>query len=424
MRVAKSGELILIRGHEMARETQPDPAGPTGQPPPPPASPPTAVPSQAAGEETDDSEGRAIDEGRGRVFPCPTCGGELVFDVREQCLKCPHCGSQRGIELPAEAAVIEQDLRASLARLKEEHGRRRGESPSVDEGENHVRCESCGGTVVFLGTLTSAECPYCGVPVQREHVHVGGWRLAVDGVLPFRIPREKAAANLAAWVKSRWFAPSEFLERGAQGRFNGVYLPFWTFDAETHTVYQGQRGDYYWETVGSGNDQRRVRRTSWSPAAGQFERSFDDVLISAGRGVAAGLLDALDPWPLPSCIPFTRQVLAGFLARTYDVELEDGFAQARTRIEQALESDVRSRIGGDEQSIDDLRTAYGGLSFKHLLLPVWLMVYRYQGRPYQVVVNAGTGEVTGERPYSAWKIAFAVLVAMAAVAAVMLLRSR
>ena len=259
------------------------------------------------------------------------------------------------------------------------------------------------------------ECPYCGDSVQLEHVHTGGWRIPVDGMLAFAVPREKAAVNLAEWVHSRWFAPNEFLNRGVSGKFNGVYLPFWTYDALTATAYTGQRGEYYWETVRTGNSEQRVRRTSWWPASGQFQRFFDDVLIAASGGIRRDLLDSLEPWPLKECRPFSQEVLAGFVSRTYDVDLEEGFKIARDVMDKAIAVEVRQRIGGDEQIVNSIRTQLGAITFKHLLLPVWMLAYRYRGQTYQVLVNACTGEVDGERPYSVWKITFAVVATAAAV---------
>ena len=75
----------------------------------------------------------------------------------------------------------------------------------------------------------------------------------------------------------------------------------------------------------------------------------------------------------------------------------------------AIESSVRSDIGGDEQRIDGLSTAYSEITFKHLLLPVYAGAYRYNSKLFQIVVNGRTGEIQGERPYSVWKIALLVV---------------
>jgi hypothetical protein len=176
----------------------------------------------------------------------------------------------------------------------------------------------------------------------------------------------------------------------------------------TLTRYAGQRGDYYYVTVGEGKDQHQERRTSWSLRSGEFQRFFDDVLVIASADQSESLIQSLEPWPLESCIPFTQQVLAGFFARTYDVPLENGFRMAQQRMEAILTGDVRQRIGGDEQNITSQRTSYGEITFKHLLLPVWLLAYRYKEKSYRVVINAVTGEVSGERPYSIAKILCAV----------------
>ena len=226
-------------------------------------------------------------------------------------------------------------------------------------------------------------------------------------MLPFLIVRERAADSFSKWIGSRWFAPNGFSKRAESGKFNGVYLPFWTFDAVTASRYRGQRGDHYYETVGSGDNRRQEQRTRWSSASGNFQRVFDDILVVATHALRRDLVDGLAPWPLQRCIPFRQEVLAGFLARTYDVELKDGFGEAQGYINGQIESETRSRIGGDEQVIDDIQTAYGAVTFKHLLLPVWLMAYRYRDRTYQILVNATTGELDGERPYSPWKIAAA-----------------
>jgi len=374
--------------------------------------PPTVPNSDSSSGSTQHAGGTADPE-KARRFPCEGCGADLTFSIGEQSLKCPYCGLVKSLEFDADAEVNEQDFGAMLERL----ATLRAADRTGEQGLSEVRCDSCGATVCFAGTLTSSECAYCGAPLQREDIHEAADRVPVDGVLPFHIDRATARSNLAAWVRSRWFAPNDFKARGVQGRFAGVYLPYWTFDSATATRYTGQRGEHYWVTVGTGKKKRRVRRTRWYPASGSFQRFFDDVLVVAGTGLPAERLVALEPWPLTKCVPFTQQVLAGFLARTYDVPLDEGFVHARSRIDEALEADVRERIGGDTQRIHSIDTRYNAVTYKHLLLPVWMLAYSYHEKSYQVVVNAGTGEVQGDRPYSWIKITLAVLAGLIVLAA-------
>jgi hypothetical protein len=299
-----------------------------------------------------------------------------------------------------------------------------GEQPAGTETTNEVRCDSCGANVVFVGTLTSSACPYCASPIQRDDVHRSKIRVPVDAVLPFLIDHDRAAGNLKDWVDSLWFAPGKFQRQGIKAVFNGVYLPYWTFDTLTFNVYSGQRGEHYYVTVGTGKNQRRERRTRWYPASGKFQRFFDDVLVPGTTELDTGIMQSLEPWPLHKCIPFTQEVLAGYFARTYDLELDGGFLDGKRRIDQALHQDVCSRIGGDEQSVDSINTRYDGLTYKHVLLPLWLLAYQFHEKTYQVYVNAATGEVQGERPYSWIKITFAALGGMAVVGGLIYLFSR
>jgi hypothetical protein len=249
--------------------------------------------------------------------------------------------------------------------------------------------------------------------VQLENAHKAEPnRIPVDGVLPFQIDKDHARRNLQHWVRSRWFAPTKFTNGDAEGKFNGVYLSYYTFDSMTQTAYSGQRGEYYYVTVGSGKERRTERRTRWYSASGNFQRFFDDVLVLANTGLRRDYMLALEPWPLLKVVPFDQQMLAGLMARTYDIELDDCFKEGRERIDSALLAEVRQRIGGDTQQVDSVKSRYEAITYKHLLLPVWLLAYKFHDRTFQVFINAATGEVQGERPYSAWKITFAVLLGL------------
>jgi hypothetical protein len=272
--------------------------------------------------------------------------------------------------------------------------------------------------VVFQGTLAGTACSYCGAPTLRDVATEARARLPIDGLLTFAVEADAAKRSLADWVRSRWFAPGDFKARGVSGDLEGAYLPFFTFDAMTSTEYRGERGEHYYVTVGSGKDERREQRTRWYPASGAFQRFFDDVLVSAVRRLPAPLLQKLEPWPLAGVRAYTPDALAGKAVHTYDVELAEAFPEARRQMEEELASDVRARIGGDAQRVHEVQTGFAGLTYKHLLLPVWLLAYRYRDKSYRVAINACTGEVNGERPWSAVKIALAAVAGAAAAAAI------
>jgi len=343
------------------------------------------------------------------LFPCDHCGAELRFDIGAQALDCAHCGFSKNLEIDPDAAIEERDYRDLIRGLAE----RRKTAPAAGDSTGEIDCSSCGAVVRFEDALTSTTCAFCGIPLQLERAHDPPHRVPVDGVLPFSIDKPQARQMLTKWIKSRWFAPSGLMAGVRRDRFNGVYTPYWTFDSLTLVAYTGLRGTHYWETRGSGKNRRRVRKTSWSPVSGRFQRLFDDVLALASTALPSKRAAQLEPWPLERCVPFNPELMVGLLARTYDIEPEVGFDAASLRIKQALEREVRQRIGGDQQQISSLEISHEAISCKHLLLPVWMMTYRFRKKAYQVLINGATGEVNGERPYSWIKIAASVLAGLA-----------
>lgn len=344
-----------------------------------------------------------------RTYPCSACGGQLEFDIAQQKLACPHCGNVQELQEVSDQPVVERDLRAAMDEMRTMAA---AGTQTVITGEKEVVCQNCGGHTTFTGTLTSTRCPYCATPIQRDDVHDAPARLAVDGVLPFAVDNKTAEANLQKWISSRWFAPNEFKQYSRTGSFASVYAAYFTYDAEATTWYRGQRGDNYTVTVGSGDNRRTETRIRWSRVSGQVYDTFDDLAVHANEGFDEGHIQALEPWPTQQVKPFSPEFVAGHLSRTYDRDVEACFATAQGRMEQAIESTIRRDIGGDHQRIESKQTSYGTLSFKHLLLPIWLLTVIYAGQPFQVLMNGVTGEVHGERPYSKVKIAFAIVAAV------------
>ncbi len=372
---------------------------------------PPAIPDDTTGQSPDAKPEQMKDQATGRVFPCQGCGADLTFHIGVQSLKCEHCGAVKEMEFDPDAAVAEQDYQAMLLELADK--RTSGSRSKQDLKE--IRCGSCGANVLFKGAMVVGQCAYCGVPLQVEDAYDAPDLIPVDGVLPFQIDREGAHTELADWVRSRWFAPNNFKKHGIEGCFNGVYLPYWTFDSLTFNKYAGQRGEHYWVTTGSGKNRRRTRKTRWYPVSGSFQLFLDDILVPAALDLPTKRLNALEPWPLDRCLPFKEEILAGFFARTYEVPLVTGFSQAKDIMGSIIEDEIRRRIGGDTQRITYVSTRDDAVTFKHLLLPIWMLAYRYKEKTYQVVINAGTGEVQGDRPYSWIKILLTGLAAAAAI---------
>lgn len=354
-------------------------------------------------------------------YPCQQCGAELRFAPGQTVLKCDHCGFEQKITPEANTAKDGPWARPK-AKAFEEHPLARGLADDLPEtASDEVRstkCPNCGAVVEFQGASHATECPFCASPVV---VDTGTHRrIKPQAVLPFALDEPAAHKALIGWLGSLWFAPNRLLEYTRAGRaMNGVYVPYWTFDADTDSRYRGARGEHYYETrtvtvnVNGRSEQRQeqVQKTRWYPASGRVSRDFDDVLAIASTSLPTRLGDGLEPWDLSQLQPYQPDYLAGFQAEGYTVALADGNQTAKGKMARVIEQDVRRDIGGDEQRIDSIDTDYSNETFKHILLPVWMAAYKYNGKSYRFLVNGQTGEVQGERPWSVWKITFAALAA-------------
>jgi hypothetical protein len=386
-----------------------DPPADHGAAAPPPLTGETAdAESASAAAAPPESRAMKHDTEATRTYPCEACGGELHFDIASQLLKCQHCGNTHEL-VEVEGNVEERDLREALALLRLRKST--GDTQSLAD-EKEIVCQNCGGHTTFAGSLTSDKCPYCATPIQRDDVHEAPERLPVDGLLPFTVDDDQATELIEKWIKSRWFAPSEFKTYNRTGSFSSVYMAYFTYDADTFSLYTGQRGDNYTVTVGSGDNKRTEVRTDWRHVRGSVRNSFDDIPIFANEGLDRGKVEKLEPWPTETSKPYSPEYVAGHLCRTYDQDVEQCLVPATHQMEQAIQQTVRRDIGGDQQRISSLNTNWQKMTYKHVLLPIWLLTVIYQQRPFQVYINGVTGEVHGARPYSKVKIAVAVLVAV------------
>ena len=285
-----------------------------------------------------------------------------------------------------------------------------------------LSCPNCAAQVEFDPNTHAAECPFCATPVVTDtgtHRHI-----KPRGLLPFELDESNARIALIEWLGSLWFAPNSLKKYAEAGRpLAGIYLPHYTYDAVGDADYHGQRGDAYYVTrtrtvMVDGKPQQQTyqeRKIRWSNVSGKVRHAFDDVLVQASDTMGAtkgGAEYGGRSWDLAALEPYRREYLAGFRAEAPGVSLEDGYNRAESIMEQMLIRDIKFDIGGDRQRVHDIQTQMGNLTFKHVLLPVWLAAYKYRGRTFRFVVNCRTCRVQGERPYSAVKITFAVVLGL------------
>tara|TARA_R110002049_G_scaffold10127_9_gene50625 strand:+ start:2684 stop:3721 length:1038 start_codon:yes stop_codon:yes gene_type:complete len=336
----------------------------------------------------------------------------MRFDPAAAQLVCDHCGNTDTIAGTGRHTqpIRELDFRAGLEAAL----------PDMEMEETRVTtCPNCAAQVEFAPGKHATECPFCATPVV---VDTGTNRhIKPRAVLPFALTEDTARDAMTDWLGALWFAPNGVQDYARKGRrMQGIYVPYWTYDADTKSSYRGEQGTVYYETRTVMRDgkreQQQVQKVRWRAASGRVKRFFDDVLVLASLSLPKTYTDGLQPWDLTALEPYAPEYLAGFRAEAYGVSLEDGYAQARAHMDRVIERDVKFDIGGDRQRVHDIQTQISDVTFKHILLPVWLAAYKYRGKTYRFVVNGQSGKVQGERPYSAIKITIAVVLGLIAAA--------
>ncbi len=277
--------------------------------------------------------------------------------------------------------------------------------------EKEITCQNCGGNTMFSGSLTAEKCPYCATPIQRDDVHDAPERLPVDGVLPFSIDDKQAKELIEKWIRSAGLHPASSRPTAAPERSQSVYTAYFTYDADTRRATRAVAAT----TTPSQSALARIDAPRHAPVgAGPAARSTTASTTSRSSpttGFERNRIAKLEPWPTETAKPYSAEYAAGHLRRTYDHDVEECLPEATSQMEAAITHTVRQDIGGDQQDINSMNISWLKMTYKHLLLPIWLLTVIYEQKPFQVYINGVTGEVHGARPYSKVKILTAVMLA-------------
>jgi predicted RNA-binding Zn-ribbon protein involved in translation (DUF1610 family) len=354
---------------------------------------------------------------------CPECGGDLQWSASKQALACPYCGTIAPWA-PGDAApgsIAELDLAQALARAD-------GDGRGYGATRHEVQCTSCKAISTFDADRVADRCAFCGSPAIVPYTALKD-AITPQSLLPFRVPETAVRESIRRWYGTRWFAPSRLKKAALTDTLRGIYLPYWTFDAHVHADWTAEAGHYYYTTeTYTQNGQtrtRQVRHVRWVPAAGSLDHFFDDDLVPGSEGAHAALLDGIEPFPTTTELQaYAPEFVRGWTVERYQVDLRRAAELNMEQMERSVRAMCASRVPGDTHRNLQVDASYRGRTFKHVLMPVWLVNYMYGRRTYQVLVNGHTGTIAGERPYSWIKIAFAALAALLALLVVLWLDGR
>lgn len=351
--------------------------------------------------------------------PCPACGAQAEWNPGKQKLVCPFCGTESPYKVSETGAIEELDLVRALREIPDE-------ARGWQTERRTVQCQSCKAVSVFAPDRVGQRCEFCGSPAIVPYEEIKS-PIRPQSLLPFRVADTAVREQIRRWYKSKWLAPNALKARALVDTVKGVYIPYWTFDAKVVCPWEADAGHYYYTTEtyrdNKGNMQtRQVRHVRWEPASGVVNHFFDDEPIPGTRGVNHGLLKQVEPFPTNELTPYDTSYLSGFVVEHYQVVLLEAAQASEAAMHQKLEAMCASEVPGDTYRNLVIHPTFSDRTFKHILVPIWLLTYTYSARVFHVLVNGSTGRMAGEYPKSFWKIFFLVLGIIILVLIVLLLQ--
>ena len=339
-------------------------------------------------------------------YQCPACTGPLHYDGTSGKLVCDYCGSAYDVK-DIEARYAKKQAAADTAGEGDaEKAARlpRQDSPVWSEAEaeglNSYSCPTCGAELVCDETTAATTCPYCGNPTVLGGKLSG--KLKPEYILPFKLDKKAAIDQLTRYYKGKAFLPKAFKSQNHIAEIQGVYVPFWLYDAKADARgrYEGQNSESHRE------GDYMVTTTQHYDVHREGSADFAKVPVDGSSKMPNTHMDAIEPFDYGDLKPFSTAYLPGFLADRYDEDDKKCAARALGRMKHSAEAALHGTLGG-YTSIQTLSEQIDPRTLEphYALLPVWMLHTRWKEQDFLFAMNGQTGKLIGDLPVDKGRVA-------------------
>ena len=333
-------------------------------------------------------------------YKCPNCNASLEYNAKSSKMHCDYCDSDFDVET----------LKEYDEALKEEKDEANNKDPEWKAYENEewseenkaiFSCSSCGAELVADENTAATVCPYCGNATVLTGRLSG--LLKPDLVIPFKVEKEQAMEALKKFCRRKPLLPKFFLKDHRMESIQGIYVPFWLFNAnaDADISYNATRtrswrqGDY------------RITETSHFLVRRGGEIGFDRVPVDGSKKMDDTYMEAIEPFDYGEAVDFATAYLSGFLADKYDVDSTAASPRATERIKESTAQTFRNTVIG----YDTVTTRHSSIRLSdskihYALMPVWMLNTVYRGKTYTFAMNGQTGKFVGQLPVDRLKYWF------------------
>jgi len=339
-----------------------------------------------------------------KEYKCPNCAGSVKFDSSSQAMKCPYCDTEFEIEALEE---YQKELESS----KTDNfnwgscDAKEWESAELD-CLTTGSCPSCGAELIGDQNTAAMVCPNCGnAQIVKQRLE---GMLKPGYIIPFKLEKKSAKEALLNFYKGKKLLPDFFKEENHINCIQGVYFPFWLFDAKAnaHICYKAARTRVWSDSnyVYTKTDHYSVIRDG--------SMGFEKIPVDGSERMDDAHMDSIEPFDYSQKKEFNTAFLAGYLAEKYDVNAEDCKERANIRIKTSIENEfARSVIGYSSVRVESSKVDVQGGKVNYAMFPVWVLNTKYKKENYQFLMNGQTGLLAGRLPVDtkkAWKYRFLI----------------
>lgn len=328
-------------------------------------------------------------------YKCPGCGADMSFNSETGTLHCASCNRSEHI---------------STYEIQDDSNQEKNNSTYIEHDINSLMldenktvqyiCNNCGAEIITEVSTAATTCTFCGAGVILSDRLTG--KLSPTKIIPFSVSKEQAEHAFKKWCKKGFLTPRGFMTADRVKNMTGIYIPFWLYNlngigevnATCTKVRHYTKGEYDYTETSYYNVYRRA------------DLSYQNIPVDASTRMDDNMMDKLEPFDYSSLNQFQMPYLAGFVADKYDMTDRQLFPRVKKRVDQFVESYLRSTISGYSNiSIHSKRINVTGDHAEYALLPVWMICYDYKDMEHTFMMNGQTGKIIGKPPLSKGKIA-------------------
>ncbi len=251
-------------------------------------------------------------------------------------------------------------------------------------------CDGCGASMSYDASAQNLRCPFCGSERLSKQDDIKA--IAPRRIVRFAVDHQQASAILRQWLGRGFWRPGDLASAAEIAKVSPVYVPYWVFQARTHTNWTADSSDL---PFGSRGD--------WRPVFGEHHGVYEGLLIGASGVLTPHETTSLCPYNLADAVPAAEVDTEDMVVEQFRVQRKYARPLARQGLEH-LDRDACQRYVPARSRNLRVNLLLEGLSSEPVLLPVWIMAYRYRDRLFRFLINGQTGRATGQAPVSRAKI--------------------